>query len=306
MNIDFSPEKNLFSLPVIRWGGGSIFIIAFISALIIAFHSRNLPFELSPDGFENFAKNFKVPATFLAIMAAFIGLCAANHRSEQSKAQIKLTSEQNIFSNHYKHLEEFESFIKIIHEKRQTILKKDIEPHKTENKFNSLVNSELLGPHIDADQYRSLYRMIYPKSNSGNFEPSIEYKNKLNEFTKFILHIYPAIYSNDENLVKDGIIIAHKKTKKFKRQNFLIIEHDTYETARLKNETFSVPHGDFKYIFIEAFCAIELINRVLDFDFNHQTNDEFEKIKFLNNSDAISNIKINKYNEKSFLFTDSD
>lgn len=303
MKIDFSPQKNLFSLPIVQWGGGFILSIAIISSVLIAYDLRHIPFEFNSNGFEKFANHFKVPATFLAIMAAFIGLCAANHRSEQSKEQIKLTSEQNTFSNHYKHLEEFENFLKIIHEKEQEILEQKKERYKKDRKFETLVHSELLGPHIDTNQYRSLYRMIYPKSNSGNFKPSFEYKNSINSFTKFILETYPTLFSNNVSVVKDGILNTHIKTKEFKSKNFINIDYDTYEFARLKDKTLKVPHGDFMFVFIEAFGAIDIINRVMDFDFNHQTTDEFEKIKFLNNPDKLETIKLDMYSEKSSLFT---
>jgi len=50
---------------------------------------------------------FRVPLGILATLIPNIALLAASHRSEQTKEQIRITSEQNVFSNYYKHLEEF-------------------------------------------------------------------------------------------------------------------------------------------------------------------------------------------------------
>ena len=40
-----------------------------------------------------------------------MALLAANHRSEQTKAQISSNAQQNLFANFYKHIEEFEKYI---------------------------------------------------------------------------------------------------------------------------------------------------------------------------------------------------
>ncbi|MBO0154594.1 MULTISPECIES: hypothetical protein [Vibrio] len=39
-----------------------------------------------------------------------VALLAANHRSEQTKEQIRVTNQQNNFANYYKHIEEYEKY----------------------------------------------------------------------------------------------------------------------------------------------------------------------------------------------------
>ncbi|MBN1377752.1 MAG: hypothetical protein JXA04_00800 [Gammaproteobacteria bacterium] len=80
---------------------------AFASTIIIICNS-NLVFDFGFDGF-NFGlfTVFRVPLAIIAAMLPILGLIAAVHRSSQTSLQIQKASEQNTFSNYYKHRQEY-------------------------------------------------------------------------------------------------------------------------------------------------------------------------------------------------------
>jgi hypothetical protein len=109
----FDPEKSLFDLPAVRWIAGAFGMAALFSAVTISLHTH-LSFALDGESFNHAVDLFKVPLGILAVGLTLIGICGANHRSEQTKRQIERTSRQiamtqnqNDFSNYYKHIEEF-------------------------------------------------------------------------------------------------------------------------------------------------------------------------------------------------------
>lgn len=106
---------------------------------------------------------FKIPLWTLALLIPIIGIFNANHKSEQSKESLKLTGEQNRFSNYYKHLEEFEKFIKV-------------EEPLLLRKFGYKI--------LDS---RELHRRLFPNCLSGNFQLDQRVANQLIEISKKIL-----------------------------------------------------------------------------------------------------------------------
>lgn len=127
MDLSFDPQKSLFSLPIVRLLLKLSFGTSLIITIIIAGHAHGVPWDFSGEGFSRFVELFKVPISIIAIGLTLIGICGANHRSEQTKRQIERTSEQilrtdeqikltrsqNNFSNYFKHVEEFEKYCKL-------------------------------------------------------------------------------------------------------------------------------------------------------------------------------------------------
>ncbi|WP_330961181.1 hypothetical protein [Photobacterium sp. 53610] len=106
----FDPNKSFLSLGVVWIVIGLLTGIAvLISAAIIV--NSFLVWDFSYLGFNNFIVVFKVPLGVLALIIPLVALLAANHRSEQTKEQIRLNGIQNNFSNYYKHREEFEKWL---------------------------------------------------------------------------------------------------------------------------------------------------------------------------------------------------
>ncbi|WP_441258187.1 hypothetical protein ACS18Q_18515 [Vibrio sp. Vf1514] len=110
-NNHFDPEISFLDLKVVRFTIGTMLLTSILIALII-YTQTGLEFRFDYEGFNNLLNIFKVPLGFSALIIPIVALLAANHRSEQTKKQIEVTNKQNCFSNHYKHLEEFEKYFK--------------------------------------------------------------------------------------------------------------------------------------------------------------------------------------------------
>ncbi|QEW06341.1 hypothetical protein [Nitrincola iocasae] len=107
----FDPNKSFFKLPVVYL----TIIITIIVAVVVSFFIykySNLYFKINYVGFNNVLEYFRVPISILAMLIPIVAVFAANHRSEQTREQIKISSEQNNFVNYYKHLEEFLKYFK--------------------------------------------------------------------------------------------------------------------------------------------------------------------------------------------------
>lgn len=106
----FDPHKSFLSLAVVKGTAITLFFMSLIAASIIATNSA-LFFDLTYEGFNLFFSVFRFPLALAALIIPIIALLAANHRSEQTKEQIRVTNEQNVFSNYYKHIEEFNKYL---------------------------------------------------------------------------------------------------------------------------------------------------------------------------------------------------
>lgn len=106
----FDPHKSFIELPVV-WGTITIITLLALFVTIVIVTNSSLTFDFTSDGFNYFLSAFKFPLGILALIIPIIALLAANHRSEQTKEQIRVTNSQNVFSNHYKHIEEFKKYV---------------------------------------------------------------------------------------------------------------------------------------------------------------------------------------------------
>ncbi|ARC91207.1 hypothetical protein B6A42_02290 [Vibrio coralliilyticus] len=107
----FDPNKSFFELPIVI-GTLVAFSLAATTLIVVIILKSDLlgQFDLSYVGFNNLFKYFKFPLAILALLIPIGAIFAANHRSEQTKHQIKITESQNLFNGYYKHLEEFEKY----------------------------------------------------------------------------------------------------------------------------------------------------------------------------------------------------
>ncbi|VXC71361.1 hypothetical protein [Massilia sp. 9I] len=118
----FDPHTAFLDLKIVRRTVTGIVLLMAIAAICILVNDR-LIFDLSSDGLNTAATLFKVPIGIGTLSIPALALLAANHRSEQTRQQMALTLDQikrtdlqiniaqgqNIFSNYFKHFEEFEN-----------------------------------------------------------------------------------------------------------------------------------------------------------------------------------------------------
>lgn len=135
----FDPQKSLIELKVLWLVVGVFISFAIIVALIVGINSQITP-DYSYAGFNHALVVFRVPLAILALIIPIVALLAANHRSEQTKEQIRVANEQNSFSNYYKHMEEFEKYL------------------------NKTWNSKL---HTSSP--RKLHKALFPNARYGDF-----------------------------------------------------------------------------------------------------------------------------------------
>ena len=105
----FDPHKSFLCLPVVWVTIFMLFVPAIVIGVTIIYYS-NLELDLSYEGMNYFITVFRLPLGLLALIIPLVAMLASNHRSEQTKEQIRLANTQNIFSNYYKHLEEFTKY----------------------------------------------------------------------------------------------------------------------------------------------------------------------------------------------------
>jgi len=106
----FDPVKSFISLPIV-WGTiGTLSSAAIFFAIIIAVNS-NLEWNIDYHGVNRIFIIYKLPLTIFALIIPIIALLAANHRSEQAKAQILALNEQNVFENYFMHVDEISKYM---------------------------------------------------------------------------------------------------------------------------------------------------------------------------------------------------
>ncbi|QKY08794.1 hypothetical protein [Janthinobacterium lividum] len=260
MNIDFSPEKSLFNLQIVRWCAGISAALALIVTFTIIYSLRNLPFDFTSSGFNYFAELYKVPAALLAIGFTLVGLCAANHRSEQTKKQIErtanqidltnkqieLTKIQNNFSNYYKHIEEFEKYCK---------------DHENYDKY--------------APEPRKIYRLIFSKSNSKSELYEIN-QDFVKDLDVLILSVTELAKSFEKEYQLERHVSGYKiysLIQNFKKNTFIRIHHTgTGADMSSPQGSFILDQGSWRTFFSNYVLLITIIDTLLKFDLSYESS----------------------------------
>jgi uncharacterized integral membrane protein len=192
----FNPEKSFLRLGVVWFAILLLIIISVILSGIIIYNTP-LIFDLSSNGFNYFVSVFRFPLGILTLIIPIVALLAANHRSEQTKEQIKVTGIQNNFANYYKHLEEFIKYF----DKQQ----KDSE--------------------YTAAGARYIHKRLYPDSQSGDYalcDNLLDTWESANLLTLKLLNNYPSDYAesiSDEDLDEytyHSFIVYRRKSTSFR------------------------------------------------------------------------------------------
>lgn len=264
MKIEFPPEKSLFSLPVVHWCGGLSFGIATLITLIIAYNLQGRSFDFSGTGFNQFAYLYKVPAALLAIGFTLIGLCAANHRSEQTKKQIErtldqiglttkqisltnnqieLTKIQNSFTNYFKHLEEFDKFTSKI----------DVEIFKIQSQ-------------------RNLHFYLFPNVRKGDYslnnEFLVEFEKSVRIMGAVIKHFKGALGHDGKHGISSVIVHIKQYTKDL---NIIIKPELTQEGKALDNFQEAVKNPN-TYI-NDIVELLNYISKIMQFDETYKASE---------------------------------
>lgn len=166
----FNPSKSFLHLRVVQIVIGAVIFFSILSAIIIILND-DLIWSFTSNGFNTLLVIFRLPLGLLATAIPIVALLAANHRSEQTKEQIKVTTAQNNFSNYYKHLEEFTNYSKTNFEGKNNL------------------------------NIRYMHKKIYPFSHEGNYSIC----NKLIELFKFASQLPQEIYDKYPNNLNENM-----------------------------------------------------------------------------------------------------
>lgn len=121
----------------------------------------------NPVCYKSFIEAFELPIGVFAVAIPLTALAAAAHRSSQTKRQIELQNSQNVFSNYYKHLEEFVKFCEAKNPPPQDL--------STTSEGLSItaktINQHMRAQHREYD-YRALHSKLFPLARRGDLNIS--------------------------------------------------------------------------------------------------------------------------------------
>lgn len=263
----FDPEKSLIQLKVLWVVVFGLVSLAMISSVTIVFNS-DLIFDFSYHGFNQAVTIFRVPIAILAIIIPAVALLASNHRSEQAKAQIISSNSQNIFSNYYKHREEFE---------------KHVDKNKTE--LRRKVGDSL-----------KLYSYIFPNAKNGVFEVKKGVWDDFDEMIDvYILKSEELVSAFKEDRGK--IIVDMKKRSENFKLRFSIINTMPPSANGVKFDcdgcSIYLPNGYIRALYSELKSICKVLELACSFDTDSNISLMAERIKKIN----ISSLPESKYDE---------
>lgn len=211
--LKIDPTVKLSSVPIFKVVAILLPLLSSACILIIVLNS-NLTFDFSYEGF-NFAlfTVFRVPLALLAAGVTILGVIAAIHRSSQTMLQIEKSTEQNTFSNFYRHRQEYVEHFKE--------LSKDFPDHIKDNISEKII--------------RGYYYSTYPENSPTNFtvKPRIGWIETFDEGLIELSYILIKM-NNNENV--NIILLLYKE---FLRQE-VSIRQGLFEINKPENAEISL------------------------------------------------------------------
>ncbi|WP_028114876.1 hypothetical protein [Ferrimonas kyonanensis] len=157
-------------------------LASLIFLVMILMNETDLIFDPTISGFANFYKWFSVPLYTAALVFPLAAISISNYRAEQAERQIKLSREQNVFVNYYKHHEEFEKRLE-----------------KLEKRFG-----------IEFKEKSGLYSLFFPKNTPYEIDINArsEFANKIIEEFQSSISVLNSYYR--EYVKADDITFKQK------------------------------------------------------------------------------------------------
>lgn len=243
----FDPHKSFLSLKVL-WVTVSIHVIAALVTITIIIYNSSLLPNFSYEGINNALNIFKAPLGVMALIIPIVALLAANHRSEQTKEQMRLTSENNDFSNFYKHTAEFESYL--------------------------LEHSE---EKVKISLPRKFHRLAFPDAKRGNFRVSKNITDRI-EITLGEIIKSSAGLNSKENWQNEVFLLDNLITRyadSFYIKNY---KDNSGSVLNINGQQITVPGGSIKNIIITISTISIKIRDALLFDDRYEPGPLLTKI----------------------------
>lgn len=266
----FDPHKSLLELGIIRWAA----VILLFAILIVIFTiTNNGNFYWKPDyhGLNAAVEIFRIPLGIAALSIPIMAILAANHRSEQSREQMRLTGQQNIFSNHYKHIEEFEKYCIRFYERMMENDQRMKESYKNAGGLLKMLASEsFIYSHVDPQNSRFLYKQIYPRSAQGDMAMSSEFIESIDLFVTEMFNIFKYFKSDSKPDWYLAVTDLNALVLKFSNKNYVDL-HGVPGTKnlRINNVDISIPGGDVMNLVRRLHDVLRALEQVLSFDISY-------------------------------------
>ncbi|WP_067522937.1 hypothetical protein [Endozoicomonas ascidiicola] len=267
----FDPHKSFLSLKIL-WIVISIhFSIALLISLAIILNLES-KLDFSHSGFNNFLLIFKVPLSILALTIPIIALLAANHRSEQTKEQMRLASQQNDFSNYFKHLEEFEKYCTHI--------------------FN-VKSARLKSP-------RKYHDLAFPLSKNGIFIASKNFTEQADKFIEEFIDISDKLKEGEVEERNQTLADLQRVLSNYS-EFYQVTSYGSGGGSRINigENGITIPDGNIKNFLYQIHTITTVINNSLSFDTAYTPSDTFKMILSLKLS-VIPDWKIESKTRYSF------
>ncbi|MGC9401350.1 hypothetical protein ACP43V_02790 [Vibrio genomosp. F10 str. 9ZC157] len=265
----FDPHKSFLSLKIV-WVMVSILLAMSISSASVILVHSDLESDFSYSGFNYFISVFKFPLAIAALIIPIVALLAANHRSEQTKEQIRVTNSQNVFSNYYKHIEEFTKYLEVRVEKSVDL--------------------------------RFAHNNLYPNASHGDYNISSQVIALLSELDNVISEVLEH-YPTDINMPIDADLMKKYYAIINEMYGFIYRHRDDYR----QHITYTMPkdHGDSylfrsKSLIQHSLAAVKILEEACKFSIEY-----ISPVKCLNfTADELKNVYVYKKpeNQKTLTF----
>ncbi|MCK5605541.1 hypothetical protein KAR91_26850 [Candidatus Pacearchaeota archaeon] len=268
---EFDPLKSFVSLPALWFVVGLLFTLAAVLAFIIADHSE-IAWVLDYKGFNNVFTIFKWPLTLLALIIPIVALLAANHRSEQTKAQILSTNEQNVFANYYKHIEEFEKYL----------------------------SSHITNTNSKITNTRNTHRALFKDADKGDFLLSPNIRESIELAGRELVILFKYFYGGHKGTESDTIVEIELTIRNIEKL-IGISWSISGKSFRHNNLEIPIPNGTLSGFLYSILQRLQTIYTAVSFDQDYVAPESIQQVLASNRSNIPSHNLINsEINAQSF------
>ncbi|NQY65679.1 MAG: hypothetical protein HRT38_18665 [Alteromonadaceae bacterium] len=252
----FSHKKSFFQLLIVWFSFIIIILISIFLAYGISEDEKYIGC-MSAICYKTFIESYKLPIGIMSLLIPVGALFAAQHRSEQYIAQIDKMENQNNFINYYKHLEEFNEYIK---------------------------NNELLK---DVSKVRKTHIALFRNIRKGDYE--IQFTTVL-RINSILVNIYDDIKdlenlelndnNSDENNIHEICTLLQDSIKVLSNHLYLNINLDTVCVSIEPEENRNLD----RTVILKNYHSLikdlnQIINTLCEFDHSFDTPKIMDKLK---------------------------
>lgn len=251
----FDPESSFIELKIVRVTTAIILITTSIVTFTIL-KNGDYDFNFGAAGYNYFVAEFRVPLGILALTIPILAFLAANHRSEQTKAQIIESGKQNRFSNYFKHQEEFGKYL------------------NTHGSLDALIPAP-----------RKTYSKLFPKSALGDISIDEKLIESIESISKKLIEKINQFKTCHRGTQLDTIFDINDTCKEL--SDLVLINSYKFTSGNItkhKGNQILLPDSQLMHLFVMTRITAENVNEILSFDINYYPPKSLETLLKINTS----------------------